>query len=201
MENCVCPPLSEIEDIPQGGCPENIGQIVRLIFIRRGNPIAATAAAAALLATYTAALAAVGDGKIQVSPGLLEALVIPPAEPITEGGDDNSTPLGRQIVVGESTIIVESMIRNVPSASIAVMRKYRCEDLALGFVNEFGEIGFNKQGLEMHGFPVHAFYAGSKGNDGKNTQDKGKIRFGMDADWRDSIVLIKPTDFDPRFDI
>jgi hypothetical protein len=203
MESCECPGTDAIETIPQGGCPENIGQIVRLIFVRAGNAIAATEAAAKLLATYTPLLIETDDTKIQVTPGLLEGLVIPPSTGIFEGGNDNSTPLGRRLLVGESNVDVEALLRNIPEATMQVLRKYRCEDYNLGleaaFINEFGQIVFRKVGLTMRGFPLYSFFAGSKGNDGKNTQDKANIGWSMDADWRNGIFFVKPTDFDPRF--
>lgn len=202
MENCPCPAPAAIVTIPAVTCPEDLGQVVRLIVTRQGNEIAATEAAAKLLATYTPLLSAVGDTKIQVTPKLMEAVVIPMGEPIKEGGDDNSTPLGRAIVVGASTIQVEGMLRGVDSAVIAAMKTLACESLDIALVNEFGQIAFMKNDdNSLRGFPAHAFYVGDKGNDGKNTQDKAKISWGFDAGWRDKLVLIKPTDFDPRFDL
>jgi hypothetical protein len=204
MENCVCPSAAAIPDLLDPTCPENLGQIVRFIFQRQGQFIAATTAAAKLLATYTPLTIAVDDTKIQFTPGLFEGLVIPPGEAITEGGDDNSTPLGRKLVVGAGTISVEAMLRNVQSAAIAAMRAFGCEDLSISFINEFGEIAYQTitAGVDvgkLQGFPVHAFFIGDKGAEGKNTQDKAKLTFGLDAGWRDNIVLVKPTDFDPRF--
>jgi hypothetical protein len=202
MENCPCPAPAAIVTIPAPTCPEDLGQVVRLILTRQGNEIAATEAAAKLLATYTPLLSAVGDTKIQVTPKLMEAVVIPMGEPIKEGGDDNSTPLGRAIVVGASTIQVEGMLRGVDSAVIAAMKQLACESLDIALVNEFGQIAYNlNEDGSVRGFPAHAFFVGDKGNDGKNTQDKAKITWGFDAGWRNNMVLIKPTDFDPRFDL
>lgn len=195
----MCPEPDAIPDIADVTCPEDLGQVVRLIIARRGTQLAATVAAAKLLATYTALVAETDETKIVFTPKLLEAVVIPPGEPITQGGDDNSTALGRQIVVGASTIITEGMIRAVNSAVIASMRALRCFDLGFAFINEFGEIAGQMNGLTVEVIPVHAFFIGDKGNAGKNTQDQAKIRWGMDAGWRDKLVLVKPTDFDPRF--
>lgn len=199
MDNCLCPEPEAIPDIPEVTCPEDLGQVVRLIIARRGTQLAATVAAAKLLATYTALVAETDETKIVFTPKLLEGVTIPPGEPITQGGDDNSTPLGRQIVVGASTIITEGMLRGVNSAVIAAMRGLRCFDLGMALINEFGEIGAQMNGLTVEVIPTHAFFIGDKGNAGKNTQDQAKIRWGFDAGWRDGLVLIKPTDFDPRF--
>lgn len=202
MENCPCPLPDAIPDIPAVACPEDLGQIVRVILTRQKNQIAATLAAAKLLATYTPLLTAIDNTKIQVSPNLLEAIVIPPGEPITQGGDDNSTPLGRQIVVGASTIIVTGMLRAVDSLVIAALKAFRCESMDLVLINEFGQLAFSKNtDGSLRGFPAHAFFIGDKGNAGKNTQDQAKIRWGFDAGWRDTLVLVDPTDFDPRFDL
>lgn len=202
MEICPCPANAAIPTIPDPTCPEDIGQIVRLILTRQGNQIAATEAAAKLLATYTPLFAAVDETKIQITPKLMEATTIPPGEPIKEGGDDNSTPLGRALVVGAGTIPFEGFLRGVNSAIIDALQQFSCEDLDVAFVNEFGQIGFRKNtDLSLRGIPIHAFFAGTKGAEGKNTQDKSKITFGLDSDWRKNFVLVTPTDFDPRFDL
>ncbi len=202
MQNCPCPEPEAITTIPDPICPEDLGQIVRFILTRQKNQIAANVAAAKLLSTYTPLLAATDETKIQVTPKLLEAVVIPPGEPITEGGDDNSTPLGRQIVVGAGTIPVEGFLRAVDSAVIEALKDYACEELDIVFINEFGQYAFNKNADDsLRGFPIHAFFVGDKGNEGKNTQDKAKIRFGLDAGWRNKLTLVTPTDHDPRFDL
>lgn len=202
MENCPCPANEAIPTIPDSTCPEDLGQIVRLILTRQKNPIAETVADAKLIATYTPKFAAVDGTKIQITPKLMEAVTIPIGEPITEGGDDNSTPLGRKLVVGAASIPVEGMLRGVNSAVIEALKKFGCEDLDIAFVNEFGQIAYhlNDDG-SVRGFTAHAFFVGDKGAEGKNTQDKAKITFGLDAGWRSKLVLVTPTDFDPRFDL
>ncbi len=202
MLNCPCPENEAIPTIPEPVCPEDLGQIVRIILTRQKNQVAASVATAKLLATYTALLSAVDETKIQVTPKLLEAIVIPPGTAITEGGDDNSTPLGRQIVTGGATIIVEGLLRAVDSAVIEALKLFGCESLDLVLINEFGQYAFHKNADNtLRGFPCHAFFVGDKGNEGKNTQDKAPIRWGFDAGWRSKLVLVTPTDHDPRFDL
>lgn len=203
MENCPCPAPAAIPTIPATTCKENLGQIVRLILTRHGNQIAVNEASALLLATYTALVAAVDGTKIQFTPGLLEAVTIPAGTAITEGGDDNSTPLGRQLVVGASSIIQETgLLRNVDSTVIKTMKEFECEGLDIALVNQFGQIAFHKNAdNSLRGFRSHAFFVGDKGNDGLNTQDKAMIRWGFDAGWRDNLVLVTPTAWDPRYDI
>lgn len=202
MQNCPCPEPEAIPSIPEPICPEDFGQIVRLILTRQKNQIAATVAAAKLIATYSPLITAVDDTKIQVTPKLMEGIVIPPGEPITEGGDDNSTPLGRQLVVGAATIPVEGFLRGVDSAVIEALKQFACEELDIVLINEFGQYIFHKNDDNtLRGFPIHAFFVGDKGNEGKNTQDKAKIRWGFDGGWRSKAIMVTPTDHDPRFDL
>ncbi len=202
MENCPCPANEAIPTIPDSVCPEDLGQIVRLILTRQKNVIAATVADAKLIATYTPLFAATDGTKIQITPKLMEAVTIPIGEPITEGGDDNSTPMGRKLVVGAGSIPVEGFLRGVDSAVIEALKQFGCEELDIALVNEFGQIAYHKNADgSLRGFPAHAFFVGDKGAEGKNTQDKSKITWGFDAGWRSKMTLITPTDFDPRFDL
>jgi len=201
MENCACPPSAAIPDIPEDSCPENFGQIYKFLVGRQKNQIAADTTEALLQATYELLLAATDITKIQLTPEL-EGFVFPQGEAIKEGGDDNSTPLGRALVVGASTIQVEGMVRNVSSATIKALRGLGCYKLDIVLINEFGQIILNKNEDDtLRGFPIHAWYEGDKGAEGKNTQDKAKIVFGLDAGWRDNAVIVSPTDWDPRFDL
>lgn len=201
MEACPCPPNAAIPDIPDTLCPDNLFQIVRLILTRQGNQIAATEAAAKLLATYTPLFAAADDTKIQITNKLMESTTIPPGEPIKDGGDDNSTPLGRALLTGRATIPFEGFLRNIDSAQVAALRAFGCEDLDVAFVTSNGQIYFNKNvDNTLRGFPIHAFFVGDKGAEGLNTHDKAKITFGLDPGWRDNGILVTPS-FDPRFDL
>lgn len=201
MENCVCPPSEAIPDIPEFECTENFGQIYKFLISRQGTQIAANVTEALDQETYELLMAATDNTKIQITPEL-EGIVIPQGEPIKEGGDDNSTPLGRALVVGASTIQVEGFVASVKSAVIKAMRAMGCYKLDLTLINEFGQIigNLNEDG-SVRGFPIHAWYVGDKGSEGKNTRDKAKISFGLDAGWRDDAVVISPTEWDPRFDL
>lgn len=200
MEILDCPLPASGPTLPNEECPENLGQVVRIILLRRGYPLADTEAAALLKATYTGLVGAVDETKIQITKPL-EGTTISGSEPIVEGGDDNSTFLGLEITTGYQSAKLESMIRNVSGAYIAALRKWRFYDIDVAFVNEFGQIAA-RVGTDgkVYGFPCYGWGVGDKANEGKNTHDKAKIRASLAAGWRDDLKLFKPTDWNPVFD-
>lgn len=194
----VCPPPTALEAIPIFDCPEKIGQIQKMIFQRAGFEFVDPANAFTAEASWTALITAVDDTKIVITP-YLESVVIPSPEPITEGGGDNSTLNGRELVVGETNPIVNGMMRNVPGKVVKALKKLAQEELVVYFINEFNQlVGISEDdGDTVTGIPLHAFFAGDAANEGKNTHDKAPIRFGVDYGWRDNLYIVKPA-FDAK---
>ena len=199
---CVCPPAAAIPGITAFTCGEDFGQIQKFIFQRRGATPIDTLVNAALLATWTALLAAVDVEKVVVTP-FFENFVLPPVEAITEGGDDNTTLDGVARVVGQTTPNGTGNFASLPSATFEEIQAYACEgDLTVYLINEFEKIiGYSANGTTFQGIPVTNFYIGDKGLNGKNTVDKNMFRVSFRAGWSKKLKTITPTDFNPRYDL
>src|SRR6056300_1371793 len=100
LNSCSCPLPTAIGDITPNSCPDNFGQIQKVIFQRRGFVFDGTVGKdITLLADWQALQVAVDDTKVQVSPFTYNA-IITAGESITNGGGDNTTLNGEVELVG-----------------------------------------------------------------------------------------------------
>jgi hypothetical protein len=203
--DCLCPQATSLTAIPTLTCTENLGQIVKLAFQRRQTTapfptkVGAGAGDAGLLASWTTLKAAADSTKITVTP-YAEAIVIPPLEKITEGGDDNSTLDGIPDVVGVSVGEATGNFRGLPAAILKVLKTLNCEvDMTVYLINEFGYIiGQSIGGVTFQGIEINNFFIADGGNEGKNTKDKTMFSWNYRYGWRDNLAIVKPTDFNGR---
>lgn len=200
--NCVCPPEDAIADIPDNDCALSILQIQKFIVARRSNSAFATLTAAATKANWTTLLTATDETKHQVTP-FVESVVIPPSEPILEGGDDNTTRDGNPIVVGAGQIRATGLFVELTPAVLVALKTYNCEnDLMIYFINQLGKIiGRGPTGTVFTGIPITSWFVSDAGNEGLNTRDKTPVGFNLRYGWRDKLVFITPTDFDALLDL
>lgn len=209
MFGCACPAPAALTTIPSQTCGENIGQIQKIMFQRRqptASPTVPVIADAGELATWTALKIAVGDTKVVVTP-FAENVVIPPAAPITEGGDDNTTINGAQIVVGASAIPVTGVFRSLAKAVLKAIKTLNCEDvnaLSVFLINNSGQIigqSTTDVSTDFRGIPITSFFIGDPGAEGLNTHDKAPFQWNFAYGWRDKLTFVTPTDFDALVDL
>jgi hypothetical protein len=203
MEVCACPAPAALTTILRALCKENLGQLQRFIFQRAGyvfdagggvpNPITA-------LASWTPLFAAVANTKV-VSTPYVENFVIPRTEAATEGGGDNTTIDGIEIIVGANAVRGIGQIAETPSAIIMQIRKLMCEpDLVWYAVNNFGAIiakdlnpaEVDPDAKQYGGLSLRSAFVSDADNNGLNTRDKADFSFGLEYGWRDNIAIVTP---------
>jgi len=201
MDVCVCPAPAALTTIPKDDCKENIGQIQKWLFRRYPGAVFA-AGAVKLIANWTPLFVAANSTKVVVSPFLPNTVIGKP-EPVTIGGNDNTTIDGAVVVVGEGPAEVTGMVRSAKGAIIKAMKQLSCETLEAMFINEFDQMGLDSTdaGVTATFFKIDAFYIGSADNKGKNTFDEADYRFSLHANWRDRLALVTATDFSPKKDL
>jgi len=204
---CPCPTPPGIPDIPDFDCEFKMDQIVRLMFqlIQPGNASTFTAVAGGGLEDIAAidagrALVATDPARLVLTP-YFGGMVIPPSEAQTEGGNDNSTPFGVAIDLGETSVTVNGLFRNIPPAVKRALDAYRClSQSAFGaprigayFINKEGEIfhNLNTGGLPV-GIPLYNFRTSSRGSEGFNQADKVNFGFGLQSNWDNNLVKTIP---------
>jgi len=206
MDACVCPQPASLTAILRATCKENLGQIQRFIFqrIHADNRFkVGDLGLITALASWTPLFAAADNTKVVSSP-YVENFVIPRTEAATEGGGDNSTIDGIEIVVGANAATAIGQISETPSSVLIALRKLRCEvDLSVFMINQYGQIigrdgTPGSTGTDVIGIPVQSFFVSDSDNNGLNTRDKADIRFGLPYGWRDNLVITTPADFNAK---
>lgn len=197
-----CPLPAALTDIPVSACPFRFDQIVRVLYQRRQTATSfATEALMKVLANWTALTAATDDTKVVVSP-IFSGFVIPSSEPITVGGNDNSTFNGIREYYGEGAVTATGNFKNISSDVKAAMQLLTQESLASSvgvsnltayFVNKDGVIFYTD---DQRGIPVYNARIGSVGSEGLNAPNVTPFGFDLQPEWDTAIKAVIPS-FDP----
>lgn len=207
---CGCPRGAEIGDILIDPCPENFGQIQKIIFQRLLNGTAknkfapnavATPTDPTLLATWTPLLAASDDTKVVQTPYLNAPETEPGAARMYGGG--NQTLGGIEIVLGADPTGFKGKFLATSQASIKALKEYGCEKVGVFFVDEFGRIGAVTNGeasdsvdLEIYPIEIRSLFVGDKKFGGFEEPDSNALEFKMLSNWSNNFTIITPSDFD-----
>lgn len=209
--NCGCPVGATLEAIKDQQCKSSFGQIQKLLIQRRLDDHGALnkiAAATIITKAGWEALIGAGDGTaVVVSPELSNPETEPGAAR-TFGGD-NQTVGGVPLVVGREATQFTGAFYELDQSVIKTMKSYQCEDVAVYFVDEYGNIGCIadtvSQGSVTHyrGVPIQSLFIGDKDFGGLTDPDSNAISFSMKPNWSDDFVIIKQStmDFNPLTDL
>ena len=165
-------------------CSEDVGQIQKLIFWRRGNSIASLATAI-IQTTWTTLLAAIDDTKAIMSPfvGNVES---PFSEP-REFGGSNETRHGAPIRKGSASTTFKASMYQEDQDVIAALKDLACEALDVLFINESNQLIYKEgpAGSVVQGFQIaeNSFYVSDKGVGGQDDADVNIITFNLKPNW------------------
>jgi len=196
--NCACPAPAAITTITPNTCPDNFGQIQKIIIQRVGDVFDGTAGNdITLLADWQTRTAAIDDTKAQVSPFIYN-FVNTAGDAITNGGGDNSTLNGEVELVGVNKAAVSGMFKSLTSSVIAALQSYNCENaIGVYFINADGKIIAQEAvSTEYTPFPVSSFFVGDKTNNGFATKDENALSFQLNAGWSNKYAVVTPV-FNP----
>jgi hypothetical protein len=188
-------------------CPEEMGQIQRAWFVRKGNVIWDTATSGAAnvggmagLPTasvgWTTLKAAPDDTKVVFPPLFGGDITITPADAITQGGNDNSTLNGQTYFVSFPDSSFSARFDQLTAAQTLEMKELVCNDLEVYLINEDGDIiGDASTSGTFKGFDCTTVALGSRSVQGIATRDSNVMTFQLDADWDTIFEKQTPTDF------
>lgn len=183
MPNCTCPPNAALTSITAQDCPEKYGNINRFVI---GRVVGGAFVDITDETEFDTRLAAVDNTKIVLTP-LLSETDFPFSAIIEEGGDDNTTPFGEPIRVGEGSIKVTSLAKNVESTIKDEMKDLECyTDLAIGIIESNGGIGANGSTLLI---PISNFFVSTKSFGGISASDNVQISFTLRPNWDAGLQL------------
>ena len=206
--NCGCPVGSALTTLTTSPCKSSFGQIQRLLFQRRvkadGTLNVITEAAIKTLAGWNALITANDYTKVTVSPDINNPETEPGA-PRTFGGD-NQTIGGQEIIIGREPTAFTSMLYEEDQALIKQLKDYQCEDLAVYFIDEYGNIGCYDAGQSgspatqnYRGVPVRSFFVGDKDFGGFSEPDSNALNFSLEPNWSDKLVILRQSTFTDGF--
>lgn len=203
MKGCDCPGPTALSDIPSANCAFDIKQIQKVVFQRGGNVFVADTIK--VLATWTALKTATDETKVVTTPLIGGDPLITPGGAITEGGGDNSTLDGVEVVTGSNPSIFGCNFKSITPAQEKAIKALMCEKkLQVYFITEENKILCTQEGLLAtghKGFPITSFYFGDRDNQGFGKQDMNSMRFSLKAGWSEDIVKVSATDFSPLVDL
>lgn len=200
---CGCPRAAALPAITIDLCLENVGQIQKMVFQRlrkadgTKNKFVVATADPAILASWTPLLVAADDTKVVQTPYLTAPEFEPGAARKYGGG--NATLGGAEIIIGREPTAVKGNFLRLQQATIKQLKKYQCEEVGVYFIDEFGRIIGDSDGLtvplEYYPIPVQSLFIGDKKPGGLEGIDMNDISFSLFPNWSDNVRIITPTNF------
>jgi hypothetical protein len=206
-----CPLATSLTDIPASVCPENMGQIQRYWFVRKGEvawniptpadptqiPAGISGLAPTVLAGWTILFADPGDAHVVPSPLIGGDSTLTGGSTISQGGGDNSTLSGQTLINGINPTDGTARFDSLTGAQITAFRKLACEGTGLEvyLINQQGLIWGQQVGDLFTGFDISNVVLGSMTNAGFGTRDMNTMTFQLDFDYDETKAAITPTDF------
>jgi hypothetical protein len=208
---CNCPLPTALTAIDATTCPEELGQIQRVWFVRAGNviwdtvtpinnvpaTISGDSPTAIVGGTegWSILTAAADDTKVVLCPLFGGDITITPGDAITQGGNDNSTLNGQTYFVSFPDSAFSARFDQLTSTQTSQLKELICEDLEVYFVNEDGDIIGKRDGDTWLGFAVTNVALQSRNVQGFATRDSNILTFQINADWDTEFEKQTPTDF------
>ena len=206
-----CPLASSLDDIPASSCPENIGQIQRYWFVRKGivkfdttDPLN-NLPSSIQLAGYTpdtvdpwnVLSTQTDDSHVVYSPLIGGDSVITAGSTISFGGGGNDTLNGETYLNGINPADGSARFDSLTGAQITAFRKLACEGngLEVYLISQEGKIWGSKVGDLFTGFDCTNVVLGTLSNAGFGTRDNNVLTFQLPFDWDETKHAITPTDF------
>ena len=204
-----CPLATSLTDIPASTCPENMGQIQRYWFVRRGsviwdvptpaNNVPATISGnlPSVVAGWTILFAAADNTHVVTSPLIGGDSVIEAGSVVSQGGGDNSTLSGSTLINGINPATGKARFDSLTGAQIAAMRLLVCEgaNMEVYMINQQGLIWGQRVGDLFTGFDCENVVIETMTNNGFGTRDNNMLTFQLPYDYDESKGFITPTDF------
>lgn len=208
---CNCPVGAAITNIPLSDCPEDFGQIQKLILQRVYStgttknkfPAVAGATSPVLLASWTPLLAASDGTKVVQTPYIQSPANEAGAK--REFGGGNATLGGIPIIIGQEPGSFTAMILQSKQDTIKALKSYMCENVGVYFVDEFGKIGGLTDDIdnpaEFFPIPIRGLFVGDKKFGNLEEADSNGIEFKTLPNWSDNFYVVSPTDFNALVDL
>lgn len=196
-------------DVPVYDCPDSFGQLQKVVFQRlydsSGNTNAfGSSNSILLLASWTTFLEASDSTKCVPSPYITNPTF--EAGEARTYGDGNEVLGGIPLVIGREATSFTGTLLQEHSDTVAALKKFACEqNLGVYLIDENGEIGALCDDVtdptEYYPIPIRSLFVGDRVLGGYESPDTNAISWSFLPNWSDTLIRVKPTDFNALTDL
>ena len=205
MSMCSCPAGAALPAVPNASCPQDFGQVQKIIFQRifktAGTKNSFTQSAnIKQLSSWTTLFTASDGTKCVITP-YVEAPTSDGGDAITFGGG-NDTVGGTTKVIGRNPVNMSFVMRQMTQDVIKALKGLQCEDeLGVYLVNGDGQIlALSSADNEYTPIPIRSLFISDLKLMGLDNPDENALSFSFLPNWSDDAKVVTP-DFNPLTDL
>ena len=214
--DCACPDVSILTTIPAQTCSFDLKQLQRVILFEQGEIIFDSTGGVSVpnppatldiskKADWDTLLALADSHKAIITPLIGGDPQIVAGEPITEGGNDNSTLNGEELITGVGSAIFSANFKGIEPAIERALQAAGCKTIEAIFVNADGDFVAHEitpGSATYTGFKLTSYFFSDRANSGFGTKDQHEMRFSLAPGWSNNLVKIDAeAGFNPLYDI
>lgn len=202
---CSCPAGAALPAVPNASCPQDFGQVQKIIFQRifktAGTKNSFTQTASIKQLSSWTALFSASDGTKCVITPYVEAPTSDGGDAITFGGG-NDTVGGTTKVIGRNPVNMSFVMRQMTQDVIKALKGLQCEDeLGVYLVNGDGQIlALSSADNEYTPIPIRSLFISDLKLMGLDNPDENSLSFSFLPNWSDDAKVVTP-DFNPLTDL
>ena len=205
MSMCSCPAGAALPAVPNASCPQDFGQVQKIIFQRifktagTKNSFTQTASIKEL-SSWTALFSASDGTKCVITP-YVEAPTSDGGDAITFGGG-NDTVGGTTKVIGRNPVNMSFVMRQMTQDVIKALKGLQCEDeLGVYLVNGDGQIlAVSSAENAYTPIPIRSLFISDLKLMGLDNPDENALSFSFLPNWSDDVKVVAP-EFNPLTDL
>ena len=205
MSMCSCPAGAALPAVPNASCPQDFGQVQKIIFQRifktAGTKNSFTQTASIKQLSSWTALFSASDGTKCVITPYVEAPTSDGGDAITFGGG-NDTVGGTTKVIGRNPVNMSFVMRQMTQDVIKALKGLQCEDeLGVYLVNGDGQIlALSSADNTYTPIPLRSLFISDLKLMGLDNPDENALSFSFLPNWSDDAKVVTP-DFNPLTDL
>ena len=205
MSMCSCPAGAALPTVPNASCPQDFGQVQKIIFQRifktAGTKNSFTQTASIKQLSSWSALFSANDGTKSVITPYVEAPTSDGGDAITFGGG-NDTVGGTTKVIGRNPVNMSFVMRQMTQDVIKALKGLQCEDeLGVYLVNGDGQIlALSSAENTYTPIPIRSLFISDLKLMGLDNPDENALSFSFLPNWSDDAKVVTP-DFNPLTDL
>lgn len=205
MSMCSCPAGAALPAVPNASCPQDFGQVQKIIFQRifktAGTKNSFTQTSGIKQLSSWTALFSASDGTKCVITPYVEAPTSDGGDAITFGGG-NDTVGGTTKVIGRNPVNMSFVMRQMTQDVIKALKGLQCEDeLGVYLVNGDGQIlALSSADNTYTPIPIRSLFISDLKLMGLDNPDENALSFSFLPNWSDDVKVVTP-DFNPLTDL